>query len=59
MPHVPLYVHDKNENKTKNGLYADVMWEIDWSVGKIIDSLKENGIDEKTLVIFTTDNGHG
>lgn len=57
MPHVPLYVHDKNEDKTKNGLYADVMWEIDWSVGKIIDSLKENGIDEKTLVIFTTDNG--
>ena len=57
MPHVPLFVSKKNHNKTKGGLYADVMWEIDWSVGQIIESLKENKIDQKTLVIFTTDNG--
>ena len=57
MPHVPLYVNERNENKTKKGIYADVIWEIDWSVGKIIESLKENGIDKNTLVIFTTDNG--
>ena len=57
MPHVPLYVNERNENKTNKGIYADVIWEIDWSVGKIIESLKENGIDKNTLVIFTTDNG--
>ena len=57
MPHVPLYVNERNENKTNKGIYADVIWEIDWSVGKILESLKENGIDKNTLVIFTTDNG--
>ena len=49
MPHVPLYVNERNENKTNKGIYADVIWEIDWSVGKIIESLKENGIDKNTL----------
>ncbi len=57
MPHVPLFVKDKNKGITKKGLYADIIWEIDWSVGEIIKSLKDNGIDENTLVIFTTDNG--
>ena len=57
MPHVPLFVSEENHNKTKDGLYADVMWEIDWSVGQILESLKENKIDKNTLVIFTTDNG--
>ena len=57
MPHVPLYVNERNENKTNKGIYADVIWEIDWSVGKILESLKENGIDKNTLVIFTSDNG--
>lgn len=57
MPHVPLFVSKENDNKTKDGLYADVMWEIDWSVGQILESLKENKIDKNTLVIFTTDNG--
>ena len=57
MPHVPLFVSKENYNKTKEGLYADVMWEIDWSVGQILESLKENKIDKNTLVIFTTDNG--
>ena len=57
MPHVPLFVSEENHNKTKDGLYADVIWEIDWSVGQILKSLKENKIDKNTLVIFTTDNG--
>ena len=57
MPHVPLFVSKENHDKTKAGLYADVMWEIDWSVGQILGSLKENKIDKNTLVIFTTDNG--
>ena len=51
------FVSKENNGKTKAGLYADVMWEIDWSVGQILGSLKENKIDKNTLVIFTTDNG--
>jgi len=57
MPHVPLYVSDKLRNKTGFGLYADVIAEIDWSVGQILQCLKELSIDDKTLVIFTSDNG--
>ncbi|TFG44917.1 MAG: arylsulfatase [Candidatus Brocadiia bacterium] len=57
MPHVPLYVSDKYKDKTKRGVFGDVIEEIDWGVGKIMDALKKNGIDEDTLVIFTSDNG--
>jgi len=57
MPHVPLFVSDKFRNKSKLGLYGDVMMEIDWSVGKVLDALKRNNIDDHTLVIFTSDNG--
>ncbi|NOX98238.1 MAG: sulfatase [Verrucomicrobia bacterium] len=56
-PHVPLYVSDKFRGKTKRGLYGDVISEIDWSVGEILKALKEDGLDDKTLVIFTSDNG--
>ena len=57
MPHVPLYVSDKYKGKTERGLFGDVISEIDWGVGKILDALKDNGIDDDTLVIFTSDNG--
>lgn len=57
MPHVPLYVSDKFDGKSEQGLYGDVMMEIDWSVGQIIQTLKETGLEENTLVIFTSDNG--
>ena len=57
MPHVPLFVSKKNEGRTGRGLYADVVAEIDDSVGKILATLKELDLDEKTLVIFTSDNG--
>ena len=57
MPHVPLFVSDKFKDKTGLGLYADVIAEIDWSVGQILDALKRHGVDENTLVIFTSDNG--
>ncbi len=57
MPHVPLHVSDKFKGKSKRGLYGDVIMEIDWSVGQILASLKSNGLDEKTLVVFTSDNG--
>ncbi|MEA2711190.1 MAG: arylsulfatase [Phycisphaerales bacterium] len=57
MPHVPLHVSEKFDGKTGRGMYADVIAEIDWSVGQILDALKRNGLDEKTLVVFTSDNG--
>ena len=56
-PHVPLFVSDKFKGKSERGLYGDVIMEIDWSVGQILSALKENAIDESTLVIFTSDNG--
>ncbi len=57
MVHVPLYVSAKYKGKTQQGLYGDVMEEVDWSVGQILQTLKETGLDENTLVIFTSDNG--
>jgi len=57
MPHVPLHVSDKFKGKSKRGLYGDVIMEIDWSVGQILAALKDQAIDERTLVIFTSDNG--
>jgi arylsulfatase len=57
MPHVPLYVSDKFKGKSERGLYGDVIEEIDWSTGQILEALKEHNLDENTLVIFTSDNG--
>ena len=57
MAHVPLFVSDKFKGKSERGLYGDVMMEIDWSVGQILSTLKRLDIDEKTLVIFCSDNG--
>ncbi len=57
MPHVPIAVSDKFKGKSENGLYGDVIMEIDWSVGQIMKALKDAGIEDNTIVIFTTDNG--
>lgn len=57
MPHVPLFVSEKFRGKSPQGLYGDVMMEIDWSVGQIRKKLKELGLEENTLIIFTSDNG--
>lgn len=57
MTHVPLAVSDKFKGKSKQGLFGDVVMEIDWSVGEIIKTLEQNGLTENTLIIFTTDNG--
>ena len=57
MAHVPLFVSDKFKGKSEQGLYGDVMMEIDWSVEQILSTLKRLGIDKKTLVIFSSDNG--
>ena len=57
MVHVPLFVSDKFKGKSGKGLFADVMMEVDWSVGRVMDTLKANGLEENTWVIFTSDNG--
>jgi arylsulfatase A len=57
MVHVPLFVSDKFKGKSGNGLFADTMLEVDWSVGQIMDALKRHGLEENTWVIFTSDNG--
>lgn len=57
MPHVPLAVSDKFKGKSEQGLYGDVMMEIDWSIGEVWKTLKELGLEENTLIILTSDNG--
>lgn len=56
-PHVPLHASEKFSGKSKRGLYGDVVETIDWSTGRILNTLKELGLDENTLVIFSSDNG--
>ncbi|MDB4335146.1 sulfatase [bacterium] len=57
MPHVPLGASDKFVGKSDGGFYGDVIEELDWSVGEVLKTLVEEGLDENTLVIFTSDNG--
>jgi len=57
MPHVPLFVSEKYKGKSARGLYGDVIMEVDWSVGQILGTLARLGLDDRTLVIFTSDNG--
>jgi len=57
MPHVPIFCSDEFEGKSGVGLYGDVTLELDWSVGEITKALKKNGIEENTIVIFSSDNG--
>jgi arylsulfatase A-like enzyme len=57
MPHVPLHVSTKHLGKSGHGLYGDVVMEIDWSVGQILQTLQRLSLDENTLVMFTSDNG--
>jgi len=57
MPHVPLFVSPEFDGKTGNGLYSDVIAEIDFNTGRVLDALKATGVAQDTLVIFTSDNG--
>ena len=57
MPHAPIFASPEFQGKSAGGRYGDVIEEIDWSVGQVLAALKETGIDEQTLVIFTSDNG--
>ncbi len=57
MPHVPVFASEDFKGKSKNGVYGDVLLELDWSVGEILKTLQGAGISKKTLVVFTSDNG--
>tara|TARA_R110002096_G_scaffold200639_1_gene384588 strand:- start:583 stop:1908 length:1326 start_codon:yes stop_codon:yes gene_type:complete len=57
MPHAPVFAAPEFQGKSEGGRYGDVIEEIDWSVGQVMDALKTAGIEKETLVIFTSDNG--
>ncbi len=57
LPHVPLFRGKKFAGKSRRGLYGDVIEEIDWSVGQVLETLRKHNLDDNTLVIFTSDNG--
>jgi arylsulfatase A-like enzyme len=56
-PHIPLHASAEFRDKSRRGLYGDVIEELDASVGTILDTLRESGLAENTLVVFTSDNG--
>ena len=57
MPHLPLAVSDERRGLSSAGFYGDVIEEVDWSVGEVLQALEEKGIAENTLVFFASDNG--
>lgn len=56
-PHVPLFASPEFKGKSRAGIYGDTVEELDWSVGRVLDTLKEQGLAENTLVFFSSDNG--
>ncbi|MCX6603138.1 MAG: sulfatase, partial [Acidobacteria bacterium] len=56
-PHIPLGAGTAFRGKSKQGIYGDVLTELDWSVGQILATLKKNRLEENTLVLFSSDNG--
>lgn len=56
-PHTPLFPSPRFKGKSKGGTYGDVVEQLDWSVGEVLATLKKLGLDEKTLVVFLSDNG--
>jgi arylsulfatase A-like enzyme len=57
MVHVPLFVSPRFAGRSGAGLFGDVVMEVDWSVGEVLAALERSGLDETTLVVFTSDNG--
>ena len=57
MPHAPIFAAPEFQGRSDGGRYGDVIEEIDWSVGEVVKAVKEAGIEEKTLIVFTSDNG--
>jgi len=56
-PHIPLHVSDRFRGKSARGLYGDVVECMDWGVGEVLKALDETGLADRTLVVFTSDNG--
>jgi len=56
-PHLPLFVSSAFSGTSNLGMYGDVISEVDWSVGQVLAALKSNGLDQNTLVIFSSDHG--
>ena len=57
LPHIPLFTSQAFQDTSLRGLYGDVIEEIDWSVGQVLESLRTEGLEENTMVVFTSDNG--
>ena len=57
MPHEPIHASDEFRGSSQYGIYGDAVRELDWSVGQILDHLNQLGLDDNTLVIFSSDNG--
>jgi arylsulfatase A len=57
MPHTPLFASPRFVGQSERGLFGDVISEIDWSVGEILRAVRENDLDERTIIVFTSDNG--
>jgi arylsulfatase A-like enzyme len=55
--HVPRVPHSRFAGKSGHGLRGDAILQLDWTVGQVLEALKKNGLEQKTLVIFTSDNG--
>ena len=56
-PHVPLFASPEFKGRSRAGIYGDAVEELDWSVGQVLDTLRQEGLAENTLVFFTSDNG--
>jgi arylsulfatase A-like enzyme len=56
-PHVPLYAHPDFVGKSQGGLYGDVVEELDWGVGQVMDKIQSLGLSDNTLIVFSSDNG--
>jgi arylsulfatase A len=56
-PHIPLFASEGFHGQSARGLYGDVVEELDWSVGQVLETLRKEGLEERTLVFFTSDNG--
>ena len=55
--HTPIWPGEKFRGKSANGRFGDWVEEVDWSVGRVLDTLRELKLAERTLVVFTSDNG--
>ena len=57
MPHAPVFASKAFQGRSKGGRYGDTIEEIDWSVGQVMKAIKDAKVEEKTLIVFTSDNG--